>query len=697
METNRFTLPLNQLYLDPNNYRLLDSGSYQYIPLSDAMRPEIQEQTLRRLWGKAESGIQDLIDSFMQNGFLNLEPIQVMKLQEDKYLVTEGNRRTATLKYLQKKTREGDSTGLVDSHTFEAIEVMLIENVDSSEHLVMMGLHHIGGKKRWNSLNQARLIDDLHKKYHKTEEEIQRSLGISRQAVNKCLRTLALVESYKKSDYGDQFRSDKYSYFEEVIGSPEMREWLDWDQASMRCRKSVREERLFSWLSYQEDISAGERKEAVIAKSDDIRVLKKFINDENAVRVMEQTGSVAEGFSFSSLAGKNRVGHALETMKRELALLKAEAVFTKAYQTDINKLAEELHGLTLSRLSKKMKPDVLMPSIDGNLFSEVIVNRYKTLSDLRLSNLRQFNLFVGENNSGKTTCLEALYCQTLMNDLPRYVELIQFRNRAGNQVSLSWILDQLGPISISTSVNGVSCATTIEVEQTVEKVTKRGYIGTLKGCSQSDGNQFDSVIHAYEGGKYDERYQRLVHICPSAITSPYRYNADWLFEAHNYVLNEDMYDELMWFIRNEVDCTIKEIQASVTTQGRRFIVTSTQLSKGIDLAQYGEGLQRIFEISLFIMSCRGGCVMIDEVESGIHKRLVAPFIQFIDKLSVLCNVQVFATTHSREAVELIVENVPPRRLSVARLERNESGSITAVQSTGEEVKFMFDNGEIDIR
>nr|MDE6491152.1 ParB N-terminal domain-containing protein [Muribaculaceae bacterium] len=102
METKTIRKHLNRLLLDPNNYRFIDR--LEYKPVSDDQIDDfrIQQRSAEFLKGKNNENIEDLINSFKTNGILRQDPIQVRPLG-DNYVVIEGNRRTATLKFLYEQ------------------------------------------------------------------------------------------------------------------------------------------------------------------------------------------------------------------------------------------------------------------------------------------------------------------------------------------------------------------------------------------------------------------------------------------------------------------------------------------------------------------------------------------------------------------------------------------------------------------
>ena len=185
-------------------------------------------------------------------------------------------------------------------------------------------------------------------------------------------------------------------------------------------------------------------------------------------------------------------------------------------------------------------------------------------------------------------------------------------------------------------------------------------------------------------------------MCRSAFTSPYRSNRNLLVDAHGKVVENGKMEELLQFIRDNFDANIQSIDLTSVDGLNRFIVKTKDGTLPMELTKYGEGLQRIFEISLFVINCAGGCLMIDEIDSAIHKSLLVEFISFVSRLAEKYNVQLFVTTHSKECVDAFVRMPNYNNLMAYRLERD-ADKFLVKRSAGEELSVLVDGFDFDIR
>ncbi len=135
-----------------------------------------------------------------------------------------------------------------------------------------------------------------------------------------------MIERYKDSDYGDQFQTDKYSIFEEIIKNTALKNRLGWIDDLRAPSRLDREERLFSWISVTERVQRDEetgyeqisKLEPIVTKSHEIRELAKFIEDEKALIRMEENRSVTIGFASSEAIGEMRLHNAIDNIDSEV-------------------------------------------------------------------------------------------------------------------------------------------------------------------------------------------------------------------------------------------------------------------------------------------------------------------------------------------------------------------------------------------
>jgi len=699
---------INKLMLDANNYRFIDNKDYVPVAENQISEKRVQDRTFNLIAGKNEESINDLIISFKANGILKLDPIQVKELPDGNYLVIEGNRRTAALKFLNEQFKKGNDVGKLSESDFKSVELVLISDESPVQHLITMGLHHISGKKKWSPVNQAQLVQDLRYKHNLTELEICNSLAITKHNLRRSLRILSLIERYKNSDYGDQFETTMFSIFEEVIKNVKMKNWLQWNDHDMAPEDTMNEEKLFSWISKEEIIERNEdgeentiTKEPIITKSHEIRELSNFIDDPKAVEQMEDSRSITAGFALSDAVGEARLKNAMENINKEVhvAFQFSEFMNDEEYAKVI-KLRDKLDKLlpTNASIDLTERNATIYFNEVSNHFQSINIFKYRKLHNIEIKNLNRVNIFAGGNNIGKTSVLEIFYLFTRLNNFQSIIDLERFRGRFYKDFPTRWF-DKIfvDNIKIEAEFNSKHCSLNINKIETTENIEKSHYLNSIVSDANVNGDNFSSTIHLFDNKDPEFYYEKSQFLCQATFSSPYRYDGKLLKRAHAKAIQERYFDEIMKFINENLDPTIEKIEMTSIDNESRFMVSSLNNDTAIDITKYGEGLQRVFEIALLMGYSKNGIICIDELDSAIHKNLLIDFTQFIQQLAVKFNVQVFLSTHSKECIDAFVENNYPDDELTAFALNEIDGKISCKFLEGNKLKQLVETINIDIR
>ena len=108
----------------------------------------------------------------------------------------------------------------------------------------------------------------------------------------------------------------------------------------------------------------------------------------------------------------------------------------------------------------------------------------------------------------------------------------------------------------------------------------------------------------------------------------------------------------------------------------RLALLKIQGKGRIPLRSMGDGLTKLFHIALAVASSPNGVLLIDEFENGLHWNVQARLWDALARAASEQNVQVFATTHSRDCIEAFtpaVKDSGPEAASIYRMERKGDG------------------------
>ncbi|MCI5123001.1 MAG: hypothetical protein D3925_00620 [Candidatus Electrothrix sp. AR5] len=710
-QERRSTLSLRNLLLDPNNYRFIDSEVYVKVDESDVLMGDVQRRTTSLILGKNAEYVRDLVDSFKKNGFLPVDQIQVRRVEDTgKFIVVEGNRRVACLKYLQSRFEaEGLHLGKLDPEVFSKVPVVYYNDADDAHHLILMGLKHISGNKKWPAINQAKLIRTLNEEKQMSPEEIHQSLGVSKQETNATLKTLALIDTYIESDYGDQFESDKYSIFREIIRSRKIRSWLLWDDSHKKVDNVENLERLFSWISEEEELgddettddlmANGQKLEAVIETSKQVRELAKIIDDDKALDNLDTTRNLTEATLASEVLGKNQVKNALSIIGQEInTVFNMSKLISDSDRTDIHEYSDKLKSLleigVKQSISASMRTSFL-DSENDNKISGIHISQFRRFKETSLDNLSRVNLFAGINNAGKTTLLECIKLLCDLNNPKSFIDLIRRRAKIpSEEVNMEWFVEQIPDVAITAQFDQKPVVLKLTRESSsVDDMTY--YLQSACFDIQYGERVFSSETHFFE--KYPQRTEgEIASLCPSVFASPFSgLDPGLLRECHSKSLKEGSKEVIIEFLRDYIDAGIRNVEQD---DFGRFTVIHENINPNPDLTIFGEGLQRIFKIGLLFAGAKNGVVIIDELENAIHASLLPKLVKLINELSLKFNIQVFVSSHSKECIDAFAksENIPEKDLSAYSLVESE-GEIECFYFSGERMHKLVDSISFDLR
>jgi AAA15 family ATPase/GTPase len=106
--------------------------------------------------------------------------------------------------------------------------------------------------------------------------------------------------------------------------------------------------------------------------------------------------------------------------------------------------------------------------------------------------------------------------------------------------------------------------------------------------------------------------------------------------------------------------------------------------KGIDeripIGTMGDGIWRMLGIAIALVTAKDGILLVDEIDTGLHYSVMSDMWRLVERTAERLNVQVFATTHSRDcyeslasiAHESITEN---SKVTIQRIEKEKGTTV----------------------
>lgn len=321
------------------------------------------------------------------------------------------------------------------------------------------------------------------------------------------------------------------------------------------------------------------------------------------------------------------------------------------------------------------------------------IKNFRLFKELKIEQLGRVNLIIGRNNSGKTCLLEALHLYA-KNASPRTLyELIMERGedweirkqRENDEASLQEIENPLRhlfygyhfPTELGDH-NGIEIGSlktiqdrlklniheyqTINTEnaQRFARVNQTQLLeieNTELVIEIEIANQIKSRVRLNEIEIPRRRilpYHRIfsneaklnVQVVPTQSINNGKVATWWDNINVQPSLREEVFKALQL-----IDAKIQEVVLVGREKDTSPILIYKNGEEKIPLTSLGDGMTHLFHIILALVNAKDGFLLIDEFENGLHYTVQPKVWELIFKLAKALNVQVFATTHSKDCVE----------------------------------------------
>lgn len=265
------------------------------------------------------------------------------------------------------------------------------------------------------------------------------------------------------------------------------------------------------------------------------------------------------------------------------------------------------------------------------MITDIKITNFRGIGDLALKGLKRVNLIVGDNNSGKTSLLEAIVAAATPDLVEKLPELFRSNTGKVSERYFKWLLrDQ--ELLCGIDIKGPSHR--IELAMTPFK--------TLTPKPDDDGVQEFGGIRFWHQGKKSYLKSRVVsvhHRSPDSIIPNY---ADTVRSPEN----EKRLDSLL----NKIDSRIRSSRLDLIG-GEQVISLDVGLSERVPLSQLGQGVYRVVSMVSDLLGSKPDLFLIDELENGVHYTALPKLWRGIAEIAEALGIQVFATTHSKECLE----------------------------------------------
>lgn len=357
------------------------------------------------------------------------------------------------------------------------------------------------------------------------------------------------------------------------------------------------------------------------------------------------------------------------------------------------------------------------------MLHQLDVEAFKGLRDVSLRKLANMNIVTGRNDVGKTTLLEAIFLLAsgpraalnalmvlmpqrdeavlgfgpdriiddpwatlfpLQGDAPRKVKVRGSYSGRSYSVEFSPAVsgsDQTLVFEPGRPAQSEPASISIEVRSRIDSnpTSKHRLIVSATPQSTSPGGQQSVTVQTrLEPEDNTAPFLNAHYMKARAIPSD-------LLDVFSEMRRSGEADALIEALRL-IDPEIDDLEILVN-HGQSILHARLTDGRRLPIRQMGDGTVSALRCILAIHQSKGGIVLVDEMDNGIHWAALKDYWTAVSRMARKTRTQVFATTHSRELIEAAAasESAQSGSLALYQLDRRSDGSIRATDYSLEQI------------
>jgi ABC-type polar amino acid transport system ATPase subunit len=368
-------------------------------------------------------------------------------------------------------------------------------------------------------------------------------------------------------------------------------------------------------------------------------------------------------------------------------------------------------------------------------FSSIQLQAFRGLRDVTLSECADINLLIGKNNSGKTSVLEALALLCRPDDIAWWIDTLWAREIKSARTPEREVVKLLfphvaaavenelfdGTLNLSATLGNSAEERSVKAEIREQKLATRDldYFKVVRSdgkrnlppldlgesrssiaaglaiSGQATANHLFGAWHQFsEDGALPYPPGDPILRVPCTYVTTVAHRTESLSDQLGAALIKDRREALTGLLAG-LQPTLMTFEAVPKAGQSAQIWLRDQKSGWLPLSVAGDGLRRAFHFAIAAANASNGILLIDEIESALHVSALKEVFGFLVRECRVLGVQLFATTHSLETVDAMVEESANAKESIAAFILNREGPARRVE--GKRLRTMREEYGFDIR
>jgi len=369
------------------------------------------------------------------------------------------------------------------------------------------------------------------------------------------------------------------------------------------------------------------------------------------------------------------------------------------------------------------------------MFKKIVIDNFRVLKHIEIDDIKQFNLIVGKNNSGKTSLLECFYQSInpgnagLLGKINSWKGLDILNTNSWKTLFYRFDLNSKIKINSELSKPLEKRILTLEPKITVSLIethlegnykeneeiiikdgssTEKPFIKgiemtlILKDLEDKKLGTFKSTIETRKFLPRQLKHGTILE--PFIIKNSEEYNCPTSGRFDNPVnifdgLNSRFGKIAIKKLKDPIIETLKKIDPNLRdleSIGDK-IYADLDYEELVPLNIMGDGILKILAISTAIRLTENGIILIDEIENGLHYSSQRVLWDVIFDIANKFNVQIIATTHSYECVEAYINSyanlsIKNDDIRLFRIERDKDDFFNVINYNYDEINMSIEQG-----
>lgn len=363
--------------------------------------------------------------------------------------------------------------------------------------------------------------------------------------------------------------------------------------------------------------------------------------------------------------------------------------------------------------------------------SKLNIGSFRGIKDLVLDDLQPVNILTGNNNSGKTSVLEVIQSFENPESFRVWKNILRKNTMASPRQGITYYEGFYDLFDINEERKKVeytidalreqSCTVSLTAREIFEELSLKeiakiqGFSTTMEDTAEEwDRMQMISKLNmeikinhqkTAESTVYNGQLSFMPDTYGKKINHKIVYissvrHADGAVYLGKMLDQPELYEQMMQIMREyDEDIISINFDASEDSYQRgNYKILSKSHKKALPLALYGDGMKKAVLLMSAVVAAKDGILLLDEFETAIHTSAMEKTFKWILETCMKLHVQVFLTSHSKEAIDKLLKCSPECRKQTAVYTLYKNKNHTAVRRlSGEKAVEVQDDMGLELR